>query len=190
MKPCIKKNILHKQAYNNFYLFVHYGMKIIFLLLALTICTVKLFAQEDDADEKKLKIGIGAIIALPLSNLKQYSNFGAGASALAVYHINETIAGFAQVEVVGFKNKGSNNRQGTFHIPIIVGARYRNGNFFLALGAGYGYFSIEGEKTGGFLTSPQIGYDFGKLQAIINYTSTAITDGNLSYVGLKVFRTF
>ena len=165
-------------------------MKKICLLLALTTFTSQLFAQENDADEKKIKNGIGAAIALPLSNLKQYSDFGAGVTALAVYNVNETIAGFAQVEAVGFKNKRSSNGRGTFHIPVIVGARYRNGNFFLGLGAGYGYFSIEGENTGGFLTSPQIGYDFGKLQAIINYTSTAITSGNLSYVGLKVFRTF
>lgn len=161
----------------------------LFLLLALTTCTSKLFAQDDEAKEKKLKIGIGATIALPLSNLKQYSNFGAGVTALLVYNVNETIAGFAQVEVVAFKNKSANNGRGTFHIPVIMGARYKNGNFFLGLGAGYGYFFIEGENTGGFLTSPQIGYDFGKLQAIFNYTSTAITTGNLSYVGLKVFLT-
>jgi len=166
-------------------------MKKICLLLALITFMSKLFAQEDDADEKKLKIGIGATIALPLSKLKQYSNFGAGVAALIVYNVNETIAGFAQVEAVGFKNNSSNNNgRGTFHIPIIVGARYKNGNFFLGLGAGYGYFNIEGETTGGFLTSPHIGYDFGKLQAILNYTSTAITSGNLSYVGLKFFRTF
>ena len=169
---------------------VHYGMKKIFLLLALTTFTSKLFAQETDGDEKKLKIGLGATIALPLSNLKQYSNFGVGVTALVVYNVNETIAGFAQVEAVGFKNNRGNNGRGTFHIPVVLGARYKNGNFFLGLGAGYGYFSIEGENTGGFLTSPQIGYDFGKLQAIINYTSTAITSGNLSYVGIKVFRTF
>ena len=150
----------------------------------------KLFAQEDDADEKKLKIGIGATIVLPLSNLKQYSDYGAGVAALVVYNVNETIAGFAQVEAVGFKNNSSNNGRGTFHIPVVLGARYKNGNFFLGLGAGYGYFSIDRNNTGGFLTSPQIGYDFGKLQAIIDYTSTAITSGNLSYVGIKVFRTF
>ena len=147
---------------------VHYGMKKIFLLLALTTFTSKLFAQETDGDEKKLKIGLGATIALPLSNLKEYSNFGVGVTALVVYNVNETIAGFAQVEAVGFKNNRGNNGRGTFHIPVVLGARYKNGNFFLGLGAGYGYFSIEGENTGGFLTSPQIGYDFGKLQAIIN----------------------
>ena len=76
------------------------------------------------------------------------------------------------------------------HVPILIGARLKASGFFAGAGVGCGIWASGGESLKGFMYSPQIGYDFGKYDVGINYTSTKVTGGTLSYVGLKAFRKF
>ena len=165
-------------------------IKKIILLFVLALGTSYAFAQED-GDESAFKFGLGGTIAVPLSNLKQITSYGVGFEVLGVYNVSESIAGFAQIGVDVFKGSDSfDDNPSLLHLPVIVGARYKAGGFFLGLGGGYGHFSSDGYSTGGFLVSSQVGYDLGKLQVILDYTSTAVTGGNLSYIGLQAFHTF
>jgi len=76
------------------------------------------------------------------------------------------------------------------NIPIMAGARFKAGGFFAGAGVGYSRWTSSGTSTGGFLYSPQIGYDLGNFQVLLHYTGTSVTGGSLSSFGLKAFRTF
>ena len=95
-----------------------------------------------------------------------------------------------------FNNKndiyGDASSSGILHVPLMAGARFKTSGFFAGAGVGYGLWSAgDGESSlKGFLYSPQIGYDFGRYQLMLNYTSTSVSGGNLPYFGFKFFRTF
>lgn len=166
-------------------------MKKTMLLLTLAVYSLHAIAQSNDEDDKIFKFGIGGSFQLPLGDLKESATYGVGFEATGVYNLSETAAAFAQTGVNVFKGKeffGQSNS--ILHIPILVGARYKFGGFFAGAGVGYSIYSSDGNSLNGFTYSPQFGYDMGKQQFLVNYTSTSVTGSTFSYVGLKFFRTF
>ena len=166
-------------------------MKRTMLLLALAMFTTQLFAQ-DDEDNKAFKFGLGGTLSVPLGNLKESTTYGVGFEALGVYSLSTNIALFAQAGVNVFKGKSTYGDAGSIlNIPLLGGVRFKSDGFFVGAGVGYGKFNVSGgEALSGIMYSPQIGYDLGNYQLLLHYSSTAVTGGNLSYVGLKFFRTF
>lgn len=165
-------------------------MKTTILFFALAIFSIHAIAQ-DDEDDKTFKFGLGGTLSIPLGDLKLSTTYGVGFEATGVYSFSEDIAGFAQAGVNVFKGKSDFGSDASLlNIPVLVGARYKVNGFFIGAGVGYGRFSSSTTSLGGFSYSPQIGYDLGKLQILLHYTSTTVTGGSLSYVGLKAFRTF
>lgn len=146
-------------------------------------------AQKSD---KKVNFGLGTLVSFPTGDLNQFQKLGTGIEAQASTNIATNLDGFAQVGVSSFGGKkvGTVEGESLTHIPIIVGARYSANNLLAGAGIGYGIWTGGGSSSNGFLYSPQVGYDFGKVQALANYTSTSVTGGNLSYFGLKMFYKF
>ena len=165
-------------------------MKKTFLFLALAVCSFHVFAQEDD--DKIFKFGLGGAISLPLNDLKVSTSYGVGFEAIGVYNLSESIAAFAEAGIHVFKGQAvyGGDAGSILHIPVMAGARFKVNGFFIGAGAGFGSWSSSGTTLSGFLYSPQIGYDLGKMQVLIHYTSGSVTGGTFSYVGLKFFRTF
>ncbi len=166
-------------------------MKKTILLLALAMFTAQLFAQ-DDKDDKAFKFGLGGTLSVPLGDFKQSATYGVGFEAMGVYSLSTNIAAFAQVGVNVFKGKSGYGDAGSIlHIPLLAGLRFKSDGFFVGGGVGYGSFKGSGGSTiSGVMYSPQIGYDLGSYQILLHYSSTAVTGGNFSYLGLKFFRTF
>jgi hypothetical protein len=166
-------------------------MKQIFLLSFLSICAITAFSQDDEY-EPAFKFGIGTALSIPVSDLKESSDLGYGFEITGVYNISDNIAAFSQVGLDVFNNSNDyyGNSSGILHVPIMVGPRFRAGGFFAGAGVGYGLWSSDGSSSNGFLYSPQIGYDLGHYQFMLNYTATSVSGGTLSYFGLKAFRTF
>jgi hypothetical protein len=167
-------------------------MKKTMLLIAMAIGSVHAFAQ-DYEDEQVFKFGLGGTISVPLSDLKLITTYGIGFEATAVYNFSENIAGFAQGGINVFKGKMDFGQENSvLNIPILAGARYKINGFFAGAGIGYSSYHSSGwgSGTSGFTYSPQIGYDMGSYQFLLHYTSTSVTGGSLSYVGLKAFHTF
>lgn len=166
-------------------------MKRSILLLALAMFTTQLFAQ-DNEDEKVFKFGLGGTLSLPLGDLKQSATYGVGFEALGVYSLSTNLAAFAQVGINVFKGKAIYGDAGSIlNIPLLAGIRFKSDGFFAGAGVGYGRFNTSsGQPLSGLMYSPQIGYDLGNYQILLHYSSTAVTGGNLSYAGLKFFRTF
>ena len=111
---------------------------------------------------------------------------------MGVYNLSESIAAFAQAGVNIFKCQSvyGGDDASLLNLPIMAGARFKAGGFFVGAGVGYSRWTSSGSSTGGFLYSPQIGYDLGNIQVLLHYTSTSVTGGSLSYFGLKALRTF
>jgi hypothetical protein len=164
--------------------------KVLFGLLLLS--SVSVFAQRDDEDEKAFHIGFGGNVSLPLGDLKQGTTYGVGFEVQPSLMFNENIEGFAQLGVdvfkakteVGYGDDGNN----LLHIPLLVGGRFKTNGFFAGAGVGYGLWKSSGESSNGFMYSPQIGYDAGKIEIAAHYSSTKVTGGSLSYFGIKLFR--
>ncbi len=161
------------------------------VLLALFLfSSVSLFAQYDD-DEKPFHFGIGTAVSLPLGDLKSGTNYGVGLELQPSYALSENLEGFLQAGAHVFKSKSAyGNEDNSLHIPVLLGARFKAGGFFAGAGVGYGLWSGGGESLKGFMYSPQIGYDGGKIEVGANYSSTSVTGGSLSYFGIKLFRKF
>lgn len=168
-------------------------MKKISLLLVLTICTVSAFSQYYEEDEQVFKFGLGTALSLPVGDLKDGSTYGIGFQATGVYNFSYRVAAFLQTGVDVFSVKDAayyGSSSGMLHVPILAGPRLKFGGFFAGAGVGYGLWSYDGSSANGFMYSPQIGYDFGHYQLMLNYSSTSAEGGSLSYFGLKAFRTF
>lgn len=162
--------------------------KLLFALFLLS--SVSLFAQYDE-DEKPFHFGVGPAFSLPLSELKTGTSYGIGVDVQPSYAFTENLEGFLQAGVHVFKSKTAyDNADNLLHVPVLIGARFKAAGFFAGAGVGYGLWAASGESSKGFSYSPQIGYDFGKMEVGANYTSTSLTGGSLSYFGIKLFRKF
>lgn len=164
-------------------------MKKSILIFALVLFTTQIFAQ-DDENEKAFKFGLGGTISLPLGDLKQSAIYGLGFEALGVYNLSTNIAAFAQLGINVFKSQPIyGDAGGILNTPLLAGVRFKSDGFFVGAGVGYGRFVSSGNSLSGLMYSPQIGYDMGSYQLLLHYSSTVVTGGNLSYAGLKFFRT-
>ena len=162
--------------------------KTILFALLLSV-SIPVFAQSDE-DEKAFHFGIGTALSLPLGDLKQSSSYGVGVEIQPTYAFAQNVEAFLQVGVHVFKDKSSYGDASLLHIPAQIGARFKAGGFFAGGGVGYGRWTDGDETLSGLMFSPQAGYDAGKLEIAANYTSTKLTGGSFSYVGLKIFRKF
>lgn len=165
-------------------------MKTTILFLTLAVFCQVAFAQDDE--DKVFKFGVGGTISVPLGDLKESTTYGVGFEVTGVYSITENIAAFAQTGINVFKGQSNYGYDDAslLNIPFLAGARFKTGGFFIGAGAGYGRFTSDGTTLSGFMYSPQVGYDLGKMQVLLHYSATSVTGGTLSYVGLKAFRTF
>jgi hypothetical protein len=168
-------------------------MKKIVLLAALAIAG---FAANAQKESKKFTLAAGPVVSFPAGDLSSITTFGIGGEIEGSLSLSESFEGFAQVGYTSFAGKsydvgmgiGSIKLPSTTVVPVLVGGRYvTNG---ISFGAGLGYASYSNDLKGGFTYSPQIGYDFGKIKGIVNYTATSVEGGNLSFLGVKVFYKF
>ena len=163
------------------------------ILFALCLLgSISLFAQSDDGDEKTFHFGLGGTVSLPLSSLQESTTYGVGFEIQPSYSFSSEMEAFVQVGVGVFKSKSdigiNGNAGGILHIPMLAGVRFKTNGFFAGGGVGYGIFNLEGLAGKGFMYSPQIGYDGGSIEFGLNYSTTIVKKGSLSYIGLKIFR--
>ena len=165
--------------------------------LLLTALSLSAFAASVQAQDKGVfKLGVGPVASLPFGSFSDSYSFGFGGEVQAKYGITDNIAGFLQTGYTTFIAKtvdlpfiGSYKAPSTGLIPILVGAHYHNSGFIIGAGIGYGKFTASGAG-GGFAYSPQVGYSFGLVDVIANYTGVAVSGGSYSSAGLKVFINF
>lgn len=164
-------------------------MKKLLAVASLFILTQNVNAQSK-AEVKKLTVSVGPVVSLPTGDFGKVYNLGIGAEAQASLGIASGIEGFAQAGYSSFSVKSSLGSGSTGFIPALIGARYINNGLSFGAGLGYGSFTGNGSSDGGFAYSPQVGYNFSKIQATLHYTSVSIEGTSFGMFGLKAFYNF
>lgn len=134
-------------------------MKKIFVTTGFIFC----MAAAAFAQDKNIKLSVGAELALPSGNLSSTQSFGFGGTAQLEIPLQEKLMGVAYGGIILFKGKsagGGLNYPGLTIIPIRVGVKYfLTGSVYGGLQAGLGFLSNFGTGTA-FSYSPQVGYEF------------------------------
>ena len=184
--------------------------KIIGLCLFATVLTLTATAQNSNV---RFSAGGGFVSG----NFGGESMNGYGFDFIAKKDLSETLEGFGQIGYNTFSasyvpfgytsNELSLNAKINV-IPVLVGVNYKAGNFRPGLGIGYSTasatFDVSGSlsggtnleviqdatATGGLTISPQLGYNFNKVDIVAQYLSISASGGNASGFGLKVFYNF
>lgn len=162
------------------------------LLGFLLLCSISAIAQDDD-DAPKFRFCIGTSFALPLGDLKESTFFGYGIQLQPLYSVAQNVDVFVQTGGVFYRGKtnfGSSSANNILNVPILGGARYRAGGFFVGGAAGYGLWIANAGSSNGFMFSPQLGYTTDRLEVGANYSSTSLSGATYSSVGFNVFHKF
>ncbi len=160
-------------------------MRNLILSLFIILSSLSLKAQDEP-----ISFYTSAGAAFGIGSLSDYATLGGGLGVQGVYHFSENIEAFAQLSFYYFASNPKTNitthsESFTYHVPAIVGARANISNFLIGLGAGYGSYSLASNTTGGITFNPQVGYNLDKYEIILHYSTTAVSGGDLNFIGLK-----
>ena len=151
-------------------------------LLFITTMMLVLFFSKANAQEKQFSLA--PVIAIPTGTLGLSNSTGFGATLTFEKEIDNQLNFFAETGFVSFGDKGIGS---VSHIPVQLGVKYYQENFFLGLGIGtstykYGksgdeYFDeTDKEASTGFAITPQLGYKMGKLDLNVSYSASSVGD--------------
>jgi hypothetical protein len=151
-------------------------------LLFISTMMLVLFFSKANAQEKQFSLA--PVIAIPTGTLGLFNSTGFGATLTFEKEIDSKLNFFAETGFISFGDKGLGSAS---HIPVQLGVKYYQENFFLGLGIGtstykYGksgdeYFDeTDKEASTGFAITPQLGYKMGKLDLNVSYSASSVGD--------------
>ncbi len=151
-------------------------------LLFISTMMLVLFFSQANAQEKQFSLA--PVIAIPTGTLGLFNSTGFGATLTFEKEIDSKLNFFAETGFISFGDKGLGSAS---HIPVQLGVKYYQENFFLGLGIGtstykYGksgdeYFDeTDKEASTGFAITPQLGYKMGKLDLNVSYSASSVGD--------------
>jgi hypothetical protein len=156
--------------------------KNLFLVVVLLVLVVTVKAQV--YDEKPIKIGVGAVVGLPMDAATGYYNLAYGVDALGEYRISNS---FALTLNIGYTdlNKKSGVIQNRKLIYGLAGVKYYIADkFYGGLQAGIRLKASSGMDTK-FILTPAIGMNITKdIDLSIRYQSQVEQGYNYSFIGL------
>jgi hypothetical protein len=142
-----------------------------------------LFFSKANAQEKQFSLA--PVIAIPTGTLGLFNSTGFGATLTFEKEIDSKLNFFAETGFISFGDKGLGSAS---HIPVQLGVKYYQENFFLGLGIGtstykYGksgndefFDETDKEASTGFAITPQLGYKMGKLDLNVSYSASSVGD--------------
>lgn len=157
-----------------------------------TIIQVK---AQDQSGAERSKIGLGAMIALPVGDYNHTANFGTGVSLLYQQVIAQDLSFTVELGYLRFHGKEifENIKYKAGFVPIKVGGRYYFGNHFYGSGqAGISISTANGTGSGtSFAYAAGMGYEFavsntGSLDLGVHYEGWTRNIGTVSFTGLSV----
>lgn len=152
-------------------------------LLFISTMMLVLFFSKANAQEKQFSLA--PVIAIPTGTLGLSNSTGFGATLTFEKEIDSKLNFFAETGFISFGDKGFGSAS---HIPVQLGVKYYQENFFLGLGIGtstykYGksgndeFFDVtDKEASTGFAITPQLGYKMGKLDLNVSYSASSVGD--------------
>ena len=154
-------------------------------LKLITLSTLLLIAFAASAQKQKFSLSIGTGVSSFSASNNSKSSTGLGANLTLRTDFSETVQGFAQTGYNAYLSNGYN----VAFVPMLVGVNLKLAGFTPGFGLGYGSSTAGGSSAGGFTYSPQIGYNFDKIELVAHYTSTNLNNGpanNWQMLGLKI----
>lgn len=166
-------------------------------LIFISTIMLVLFFSKINAQEKHFSIS--PAIAIPTGTLGILNSTGFGATINYDKEIDSKMNFFAETGFISFGDKGLG---AVSHIPVQVGIKYYQDNFFVGLGIGtstfkYGtaknsyndYIDTDKEAMTGFAITPQLGYKMGKFDLNVIYSSSKVGDSGdkqpYNYLAIK-----
>lgn len=178
-------------------------MKKVILSLAVSFISLAGFSQYRQAGSE---LSIGVEGALPVSDLKNATNIGFGATAKYAYNFDESVAVTLQSGYIYFPGKDlGGGKVNLSQIPLKAGVRFSMGQFYAEpqLGVGFWHGSAKATNNGedgdvsfsnntsGFTYAGNIGvmvspsFDIG-----VRYEGMSKDGGNFNFIGLRLAYTF
>jgi Outer membrane protein beta-barrel domain len=158
--------------------------------LVLSLCILVAAFSVKAQDDQKFHLAVGAGLSSLSWTGASKSYMGFGGEVEATLGLSETFQAFAQTGYNSYSVEGT-----TFsYVPLLVGAKYKAGNFKPGIGIGYGSYTASANgvsaSESGFTFSPQVAYQITeKFEALAHYSSTSVTGGSYNQFGLKLFYT-
>jgi len=156
------------------------------LLLVVVLLVLLVTVKAQIYDEKPIKIGVGAIVGLPMDAGKDYYNLAYGVDALGEYRISNS---FDLSLNIGYSelNKKSSTIQNKKLIYGLVGVKYYFADkFYGGLQSGIRLKASSGMDTK-FILTPAIGMNITKdIDLSIRYQSQVEQGYNFSFIGLRL----
>lgn len=168
-------------------------MKKIFFFTVCALVCGNVFAQSADRFNTT-KFSIGPTVGFATHNpLKEVANnkgwsFGAGGVLQLEHFFQENLSGVAQAGIVSFagRSSGSDTKNKAYTtVPVRFGANGYIGSLHLGAQVGVGFNSFNGASATAFAYSPQIGYNFTRNNAPLDFSISY--DGYAGHGGFSAF---
>ena len=155
----------------------HHQMKKL-LVLAIAFLLINAVKSQDH----KLQFEVGPTLGIPIGGMHHESNYGLGIEGIVRYKMSDNINYFGQTGVDFFRG----NSVIITHIPVMAGLRFTANRYIAGMGIGYGLYNFgHGYSQSGFAYSPQIGYNFNKIDFLLKYNSTLIAPYHYDFISLS-----
>jgi hypothetical protein len=163
-------------------------MKKLLLPALLMVFVLQAIAQKDSTKESKFQFGVGVGLGV-LTQAPQVINLSGEVNSEF-----KPTKGFSVYGALGYNRLFDVGGEGEGSIgfaSLVAGPRaYLSPKFFVGVGGGLAYFSMEGESATVFEYDPHIGYSAKHTQLILGYNGLTNNGANLGFVQLKTIFKF
>lgn len=156
----------------------------LFMFAVLVALTLSCNAQS--TDEKPFKIGVGALIGLPVGDIADFASLAFGFDALCEYAVAPEFAVTLSAGYLDWAKKSGFSGVKFGLIPVLVGAKY----YFAEKIYGSAQLGISFSTTSGggsaFTFAPGVGMKLtDNIDLLLKYQSASKNGGNTSFIGLR-----
>ena len=158
------------------------------LVVVLLVFAGSIYAQSKD--ENPFKIGVGAMIGLPMGDASDAANLAYGVDLMGEYSVASACAITLSAGYQDWSYKTGFSDGGM--IPILAGVKYDfNEKIFGSAQAGLSFSTASGSDGSAFTFAPGVGYKISdKFDLLLKYQSASKNSANLSFLGLRAGYTF
>jgi len=156
-------------------------MKKLFLPVLLMVLVLSATAQKDSTKASKFQFGIGLGVGV-LTQEPSIINLSGELNGEF-----KPTKGFSVYSALAYNRLFDASGEGSIGFAsLVAGPRvYLSPKFFVGVGGGLAYFSMEGESATVFEYDPHIGYNARHMQLILGYNGLTNDGSNLGFVQLK-----
>jgi len=171
------------------------------LLIVLLVVTLSVSAQNSakSNDEKPFKIGVGAMIGLPVGDLGDIASLAYGVDLLGEYAVDPSFGVTLSLGYVDFALKseyknaldalGIKAKMGM--IPVLVGGKYYFSEMLYGSAQVGISFSTQSDGGSAFTFAPGIGYKISNnFDLMLKYQSASKDGSSTSFLGLRAGLSF